>query len=224
MKTSNYITISFFVFLFGGIFILFLAAKIDPRGSLHQEFLKQEKALDNFSVVVAEAGADIRLKSGQTPKMSLNFLKGDSCKFPPFIVRNDTLFVSSFSGKAKHRTVEVDCKDINTIQGKDTAKIWVEQFHSDTLNVKLNKSDFRYSSNKENAKSLLLKVEANQSKINIWDSNFDEIEILLNQTEMRGNFCGSLSGSLKDHSNLSAGASNRINLETDSTSTYRLDK
>ena len=59
MKTSNYIIIAFFIFLFGGIFLLFLAAKIDPLGSYSQEFLSLEKPLENFSVTVAEAGADI---------------------------------------------------------------------------------------------------------------------------------------------------------------------
>lgn len=227
MKTSNYIIISFFVFLFGGVFVLFLAAKIDPRGSYNQEFLSHEKALDNFSVVVAERGANIRLKSGQTSKMSLQYPKGDTCALPPFIVRNDTLFVSSYLDKEKQREVSVYCNSLKSIQEKDSAKVTIEkQFEADTLLVKLQNAEFSHFSESNSPKRICLTLIAYQSEVYIGDTNFDKLEIQLNNTNMNvwNSSIVCLSGTLKDQSKLSAEASNKLNLETDSTSTYQLSR
>lgn len=227
MKTSNYISIAYLVFLFGGVFMLFLAAKIDPRGYYNQEFLSLEKPLDNFSVVIAEAGADIRLKSGQTSKISLQYPKGDTCSLPPFFVRNDTLFVSSYPEKEKQKTVEVECNGIKSIQGKEKSQVSIENFHTDTLSIKLSNAELdAYFDNAQRSTTLLFSILAEESKINLKGANIENLDVLLNKTKIRAwnNSIGSLSGTLTNQSEIQIHVMKKINLEVDSTSNYNLLK
>jgi hypothetical protein len=227
MKTSNYIILSFFVFLFGGVFVLFLSAKIDPRGSGKQTYLALDQPLDSFSVVIAGPGANIRLRPGEIKKMQLIYPKGDSCIFPPVTVRNDTLFVSSYPDKKKQREVSVYCNGLKSIQEKEGAKVTIEkQFEADTLLVKLQNAEFSHFSDVNSPKRICLTLIADQSKINIGETNFDHLEIQLDQTEMNtwNNSINNLSGSIKNHSRLNTSAFNRINLDVDPTSNYSLYK
>jgi len=225
MKTSNYITLSFFTFLFGGIFILFLAAKIDPRSDLKQEFVTDEKPLGNFSVVVAGPGANIRIKSGETPKIGLYYLKDDTCTLPAYIVRNDTLFVQANPQKNRHWSTNVICKQISSIEGKAKSRINVEQFKCDSLLVRLNKTDFRYFGAKDSV-GFSLKLIANESYINIGGAAISNLDMSLNRTQMDGwgNRIKYLSGKLNEKSRVSMDKIGKMSLEADSTSSYRLEK
>jgi hypothetical protein len=225
MKTSNYITLSFFVFLFGGIFVLFLAAKIDPRGSYHHGKSTQEKVLDDFLVVVAESGANIRLSSGESSKMVLNYSKEDSCSFPAFRVKDDTLFVGSNPPRNKYYRTEILCKQINSIEGKAKSQINVEEFRCDSLLVRLNKTDFRYLGVK-NSVGFSLKLIAIDSYINVGSATFSNLDMSLNHTQMDGwgNRIHNLSGKLNEKSRVSMDKIGKISLESDSTSSYRLEK
>ena len=225
MRTSNYILISFFVFLFGGIFALFLAAKIDPRGSYHHGRSTQEKALDNFSVVVAEQDANIRLITGETSKMVLNYSKEDSCSFPSYKVKDDTLFVGSNPPRNKYYQTEIWCKKISSIEGKTKSKINIEEFRFDSLMVRLNKTDFRYNGVK-NSIGLSLKLIANDSYIKIGNAVINNLDMSINHTQMDGwgNRIKNLSGKLNEKSRVSIDKIGKISLESDSTSSYRLEK
>lgn len=225
MKTSNYITLSFFTFLFGGIFILFLAAKIDPRSDQKQEFITDEKPLDNFSVVIAEPGANIRIKSGDAPKIGLYYLKDDTCTLPAYIVRNDTLFVQANPQKNGHWSTNVICRQINSIEGKAKSRINVEQLKCDSLLVRLDNAEFYYRREK-NPVGFALRLLAFQSKVNLENAFITNLDVNFNKTDMDawGSHIKNLSGKLNDKSNLSMGRIDRISLEADSTSTYRLEK
>ena len=67
MKTSNIIFISFLIFLFGGITLLFIGSKYYE---LEENLISvsQEKPLAPFSVVVAEPGANFSLKMARKIK------------------------------------------------------------------------------------------------------------------------------------------------------------
>lgn len=225
MRTSNYILISFFVFLFGGIFVLFLAAKIDPRGSYHHGRSTQEKSLDNFSVVVAEQDANIRLITGETSKMILNYSKEDSCSFPSYKIKDDTLFVGSNPPRNKYYQTEIWCKKINSIEGKAKSRINVEQLKCDSLLVRLDNAEFYYRREK-NPVGFALRLLAFQSKVNLENAFITNLDVNFNKTDMDawGSHIKNLSGKLNDKSNLSMGRIDRISLEADSTSTYRLEK
>ena len=224
MKTSNYITISFFVCLFGGIFALFLAAKIDPRGSTSHEMLTQEKTLDNFSVVVAKPGANIRLSSGETSKMVLNYSKEDTCTFPAFTVKNDTLFVDSNPPHNKYHPTEIFVNQIICIEGKDKSHIQVDQFYCDSLLVKMNNGEFRFSK-QSNSAGFSLCVEAIGSNIQIGEVHITNLDFQLNKSQMNiwRSKVAILSGKLNESSDLTLEGGSKINIEADSTSTYRLN-
>lgn len=225
MKTSNYITLSFFTFLFGGIFILFLAAKIDPRSDQKQEFVTDEKPLDNFSVIVAEQGANIRIKSGETPKIGLHYHKGDTCVLPVYSVRNDTLFVQANPAKNKYWETNVVCKQVHSIEGREKSRIYLEQHPSDSLSVKLNNSEFKCFPEK-NSTSFSLQLTANDSKVSIGEVKMNNLDLQLRKTRIDAwqNHIRNLSGKLTDNSKISLGGVDKISLEADSTSTYRLEK
>jgi len=72
MKTSNYIIIVFFVFLFGGVFVLFISSRIHQRDSRIGLFA-EEKKLEPFSVVVAEPGAEFHLRNAEYPRIHCYF-------------------------------------------------------------------------------------------------------------------------------------------------------
>ncbi|HZL10475.1 MAG TPA: hypothetical protein VFC65_10785 [Prolixibacteraceae bacterium] len=227
MKTSNYILISFFVFLFGGVFLLFISAKYIPHLYNDQEYSTLEKPLDPFSVLIAKPGSKIRLRPGETLKMSLFYPKSDSCTLPPFTVRNDTLFVSSYPDNMKQREVNVYCNSLKSIQEEKRSEVWIEQqFHSDSLLVKLDQSKFSYYSEKNSPIKASLIFIADQSNIFIGGAKFNKLEIQASSTKINGwnGSFGSLSGTLKNHSELSISRSNKINLEADSTSTYNIQK
>jgi len=225
MKTSNYIIIAFFTFLFGGIFTLFLTAKIDPRGSQHRELQTIEKPLDSFSVIVAQPGSNIRLVTGTAPQISIEYQKGDTCTLPAFNVQNDTLFVGENPKKNKYWATKVSCIQINSIVGNDKSEIVLEHVQSDTLLVKLNKGNFRYYSG-NNKPSNSLRLIAYHSYIQLRDASINNLNLQLKHTEMDAwnNNIKNLSGKLTEESDLSLNQIRKINLETDSTSTYRLNK
>ncbi len=226
MKTSKFISISYLIFLFGGIFVLFLAAKIHSNHEDAINWTWQEKALKSFSIVVAGPGAEFTLKDAQYPRIGLSFQKGDTCLFPSYGIRNDTLFVYSYSGKVKPKVLTIFCSGIKTIVGKENSTILMEQFRDDSLVVKLEKAKFRYFPNNANLNRFSMILLASQSNINIGAANFNMLEVNLKQSQLTGRTMSvhSLSGVLNDHSSLVMGHTNKIRLDADSTSTYHVFK
>lgn len=225
MKTSSYIILSFLVFLFGGIFVLFTAAKIHSINEPKVILTWQEKPISPFSVVVAEPGAEVNVKYEQNSRIGLSLQKGDSCIYPPFEIRNDTLFVHPYVGKVKQRSVFVLGDGIKTIQGKENSTIWIKQFEGDTLVLKLNDAKLQFFPDKFNFKKFSCIISANRSTVEMGSVNFDQLDVNLNQTQMNTNSIkvSNFLGVLKDHSTLLLSDIKRINLESDSTSTYKLN-
>ena len=226
MKTSSYITISYFTFLFIGIFVLFTAAKIHSLNEPKVIWTWQEKPLSPFSVVVAEPGAEFSVQYDQSSRIGLSLQKGDTCSFPHFEILNDTIFVNSFNEKVKQQSVIVFGPRIKTIQGKENSTIWLKQFGSDTLVVKLNKATFKHFPDNSQHNQFSLTLFAIESKIQLGTALIQTMELHLSKTEMtgQGTSVSNLTGDLNDHSTLSIGQMRKINLETDSTSTYQFNK
>ena len=65
MKTSNIILISFLVFLFGGITLLYIGSRYYNDGNDKSNFITKVDKIDSFSVVVAEPGAYLVVKNGK---------------------------------------------------------------------------------------------------------------------------------------------------------------
>ena len=222
MKTSNSIMLSFLVFLFGGIFVLFIAAKIHSLNDSKVIWTWQEKALSPFSVVVAEPGAEFSVQYDQSSRIGLSLQLGDTCSFPHFEIRNDTLFVYSFAGRVKQQSVIVFGSSIKTIQGKENSTIQLKQYEGDTLMVKLNKSVFKHYPDNSQHNNFSLILFASESNIQMGGASIQTMEIHLNKTDMTGigTSISNLTGVLNDHSTLLIGKIRKINLEIDSTSTF----
>lgn len=230
MKTSNYILIAFFTFLFGGTFVLFLTAKIDPRSSHNQKILSQEKPLENFSVVVAQSGADVWLINGDKTVIRQQYLKGDTFALPPLEVRNDTLFV----GKTPYKndrfllSSEIIYKRIAGIEGKKESRIQLDMIPTDTFKISIDAGNFYCFGNTSGEIKKGVTINGtNHAHIGMNNQTITSVFLKLNNSELniQNTDIHNLAGLLTNKSKLLSYKSiKKINLETDSTSTYHLDK
>lgn len=230
MKTSNYIFSVFLIFLFGGILLLFIGAKIYNQGDKEGNFLTQEKALNTFSVVVAEPGANFVLKNGTQNKISQSYMKESVSKLAPFIVRNDTLFVYAVNKEKTNKQVQskggyfitvpnIFCKNVKYVIAKEKSRVNLEQFKTDSLNINLNTADLNWSYEKV----AFVSINAKNSNIYFEGEDLEKLAVRLDKTELRvyvQKRINNLSGSLKNHSDGAFSLSNRINLDIDETSNY----
>lgn len=226
MKTSNYIIIAFFIFLFGGVFVLFLSAKIH-QGDSDRGVYSEEKKLEPFSVVVAEPGAAFHLRNAEYPRMLSFNQKPDTCKFLKYGIRNDTLFVFASKEKKKlNKWHEIYGRNIKSIVAKDKAHILLQEFRADTLIVKLTNAVLDAFFDKTRNHTSLLSIQAVGSKVNLAGINAGNLDVQLNGTELKAwdNSIDSLYGTLANYSKLSMWKLGKINLEADSTSNYGLNK
>lgn len=224
MKTSNKIFISFLIFLFGGITLLFIVSKYYKGGNNETNFAKLEKPLTPFSVVMAEPGANFILKSGKQNKIIQNYLKDAVPNFAPYEVRNDTLFV--FSVKKINSlqpyfviVPEVFCVNIKSITTKKNSEVRMDGFQSDTLNITMNKSrlDYRFD------KVAFVSIQAKDSDIYLEGEKLEKLVVKLDKTKLNAPIkkrIEKLSGSLKNTSDCTFYLSNKIILDVDKTSTY----
>ena len=226
MKTSNYIIIAFFVFLFGGVFVLFVSAKIHQRSSV-SGLWSEEKKLEPFSVVVAEAGANFHLRAAEFPRMQSFYEKPDSINFPKYGIRNDTLFVFANSGiKPPRLPHEIYGRNIKCIIAKENSFVSLQEFCADTLMLKLNNAAVDAFFDKTKRQTTRLSVQATGSRLKLAGVRLENLDLQLNDSKLNAwdNSITVISGSLKDHSSLSVGAITKISIEVDSTSTYQLNK
>jgi len=226
MKTSNYILIAFFIFLFGGVFVLFLSAKIHQGGSDIGVY-SEEKKLEPFSVVVAEPGAAFHLRNAEYPRMRCFYEKPDTSNFLKYGIRNDTLFVFAYSGIKEPRLPhEIYGRNIRSIVAKENSYMNLQQFAADTLFVRLNNAKLDAFFDKTKNKTALLSIQAVGSKVYLAGINGGNLEVQLNGTVLNSwdIAIDSLYGTLANYSNLSMWKLGKINLEADSTSNYGLNK
>lgn len=230
MKTSNKIFISFLIFLFGGITLLFIVSKYYKGGTFETNLAKLEKPLTPFSVVVAEPGANFVLKNGKQNKIIQNYLKDVAPNFAPYIVRNDTLFV--YAVKQVHSNKqeqwkggyfiivpEIFCGNIKSITTKKNSEVRMEDFQADTLSITMNKSrlDCRFV----NISSI--SIQAKDSDIYLNGKNLEKLTVKLDKTKLRAvtiKRMNYLSGSLKNDSGADFSLSYNIHLDADKTSNY----
>ena len=226
MKTSNYIIISFFIFLFGGVFVLFLAAKVHERhgNEIHME--GKEKVLEPFSTLVAEPGAKLFLRIGDHPKMLCSYEKPDTCNFPPFEVRNDTLFVFYNPRISKDLNINVYGKGIKAIVGKKDSYINLQEFWADSLIIKLNYAKLDAFFDKTKNLTATFSILAEESTMNLTNANIERIDIQLSKSKIQAwnNSISSLYGTLKNHSHIQVKVMEKVNVEVDSTSNYNILK
>ena len=228
MKISNYISISYLIFLFGGIIVLFSAAKLDPKADIKVRSFLETKALGSFSVVVAEPGVRLIIKHDSISKI-LGFYNEDTiCKFPPYELRNDTLFFLSYP-KPDFQWIQIGCNGIKSFLVKENANVRLDEFQGDTLMIKLERATFYCNFDKDEKKNFVVSVISKESQIQFIKPDISKLNIQLNHTIMRAffNSVDTLSGNLKNKSWLRVGnlkSVNKANLEVDATSHSNIPK
>lgn len=233
MKTSNYILIAFFVFLFGGIFLLFLTSK-HHKAEVPQ-WKSSEKPLDDFSVVVAEPGARFQVKIGDTTKLQINYKLPDTLSYPKSYVRNDTLFMFPWEGKIQSKQLDkgliirynnmiVYARQLHSIIGKENSDIELYELTPDTLNINANRSRIICIYQKpERPKGLTNIIASGKSYIKIDNLSVQNVKLDLTQSHLIfiNSTIKKLTGPITNHSILAIQKLiPKINLDMDSTSKF----
>lgn len=230
MKTSNYILLSFFIFLFGGITLLFVFSKSRRGNDFGTDFKIKEEKTAPFSVVVAEPGAFFVLLYGEEFKISQSYLKEGVPNFAPYEVRNDTLFMYSVKqdninkqeqSQGGHFVIvpEVYCKNVTSIIAKEKTNIRLSNYHVDSLSITLDQSEFNW----DYGKIALLNIQSKNSRLNL-NLNGDYIEKINLQFDKTSLYMNSqkgtkeVSGSLSNDSEFQGAIDGKVSLEVDRSS------
>lgn len=221
MKTSNYILLSFLIFLFGGITLLCFGSKYYKSIDDRADFVKQEKQLPPFSVVVAEPGAYLVLTNGREFSVSQAYKKEEAPDLAPLVVRNDTLFVSAVKSRIKGKwfvVPEIYCKNVKSIIAKENTNVNLKNYQVDSLSISLNKSDFSWDFNKP----IFVNIEAENSNLHFDGDNIEKINLQLDKTKLYLNSqkgAKMLSGSIANDSYIDGViVDGKINLGIDNSS------
>jgi hypothetical protein len=223
MKISNIIFISFLIFLFGGITLLFIGSKYYYGIDFKADFAIKEKKTAPFSVVVAEPGAFFVLKNGREFSVSQSYLKDVHPNFAPFEVRNDTLYIYSVKkvqSKEAHFVIvpEVYCKNVKSIIAKEKTNVSLRNYQVDSLSISLDKSDFFWDFNKPT----YVHLESEISSVHFNGNCIEKMNLKLNKTKLYLNSkkgAKTLSGSLINDSYIDGViVDGKINLEIDNSS------
>jgi hypothetical protein len=228
MKTSNYILLSFFIFLFGGITLLFVFSKSRRGYDFATDFKIKEDKTAPFSVVVAEPDASFDLKNGEEFKISQSYLKEGVPNFASYEVRNDTLFM--YSVKQEHsnkqeqsqggyfRIVpEVYCKNVTSIIAKEKTNIRLSNYHVDSLSVTLDQSEFNW----DYGKIALLNIQSKNSYVHLNGDNIEKINLQFDKTSLymdSKKATKEISGSLSNDSEFQGSIDGKVSLEVDKSS------
>jgi len=223
MKTSNKIFLSFLIFLFGGITLLFVFSKSRRGYDYTTNLVNKEEMVAHFSVVVAEPGAFLVLKNGLKFKISQSYLKEGVPNFVSYEVRNDTLFMYSVkkehSNESNFMTIPVVyCKNVKSIIAKEKTNVNLNNYQVDSLYVNLNKSDFFW---KDFNKAAFINIESEDSYLHLNGDCIEKINLKLDKTSLYINSKKStkkVSGSLINHSYLDVDIDGKISLEVDKSS------
>lgn len=231
MKTSNYIFLSYLIFLLSGITLLFIGSKYYNNDINQKSFGTNEKALGSFSVVVAEPGAQFVLKKGTENKINQRYLKNSAPNFAPFLVRNDTLFVYQIKKKSYSKQAlmqgeyflnipNVFCQNVKSIVAKEKSTVSLAEFQADFLYINLNSSNFVWT---DFDKIPSVSIRAKDSRIYFTGGKLEKLMLKFDNTKLTVSAkqrISNLSGSLKNGSRCDFTISNSVNLVTDETSNY----
>lgn len=223
MKTSNKILLSFLIFLFSGIILLYAGSKYYSDFYNTKDLEHQEKPLSPFSVIVAEPGAIFSLKNGKENIISHTYKKGTVPNID-YAVRNDTLFITSIKSKedqVKHtsNTTNIYCTNIKSIVAKENSDINLDKFETDSLAIKMNKSRLNWKFDK----LISLSVQAKDSDIYLHGKNLEKANVQLDKTQLRiatKTRINKISGILTNDSDSELSYTNHVHIDTDQTSSY----
>lgn len=207
-----------------------VAAKFHKETNKEIKYRSEEKRLEPFSVIVAESSAHFQIGTAEYPRITSLYQLPDSCKFPPYGISNDTLFV--FADTTSNRKVIQDviyCKDIKSIVAREHANLDLRDFiiaGEDTLIVKLNKAKVNMYLHDVKNQNGGLNIEAMESEIYINDSHLKTMEVNSENSKIHtwNTSFGHLSGTIKNQSELYTNVLEKISVIVDSTSKLNISK
>ena len=222
MKISNILFVSFLIFLFGGITFLCVGSKYYVGVDDRADFVKQEKLLSPFSVVVAEPSTIFSLKSEKENKITQTYLKNTLPDIGSFLVRNDTLFISSVQLKkdqVRHtrNLTYVSCLNVKSIIIKENSNVRMEKFKADSLRITMNKSELTGELNK----TVFVSLISQDSYVRFRGDNIKKLQLQLDKTDLNIDSDKSIEnvlGSLRNKSMLNCSIDGKLNLQKDKSS------
>ena len=206
MKSSNYILVTFFVFIVGCSLVLFISARSHKND---KDLTNREYPLAdvNINVIVAESEALIRIHTSDTNSLSIHYPVNEREPENFYRISNDTLYVSRMILQSQaSRRVDIYIRSIlSSVVAKSNSDIRITSFFSDKL-----------------------EIYAEQALVDISNITIDEIVIqaihsnisIYSTTET-----ASVSAKLERKSNLrinSAKNVGKVNIEKDESSRYSL--
>ena len=237
MKTSKHILISFFVFIFGAILVLYADAKAHGKEKRAYTVFSQPKKLDSYSVIVAEYNSKVFIKSDSVntivieadKRVSVDPLKKDKTiveefkkefQFPEYKIINDTLYISKEINTSDKIILKTNT--LKKIITQKNAKIIILDFKADSLSVSLNNSSL---SGDFSSKSLgyFNVIATNKSDINIQNMNISSsltIKADNSKIALYTNITKELNAVLTNNAELQTGKSEKLQIESDTSSNY----
>jgi len=223
MKTSNKILLSFLIFIFSGIILLYAGSKYFTEFYNTKDLTHQKKPLLPFSVIVAEPGAIFSIKNGKENFISHTYKKGTVPNID-YAVRNDTLFITFVKPKQDqvkqtNNLTYIYCTNIKSIIAKENSDIYLDKFETDSLSIKMNKSKLNWGFDK----LISLRVQAKDADIYLHGKNLEKANIQLDKTQLRiatQTRINKISGILTNDSDSELSYTNHVHIDTDQTSTY----
>ena len=235
MKTSTYILISFFGFIIVARFVLYTdSLKVNKNdsildynnaGKIMDYTALPSKKLGSFSVIVAEAEADILIMQDSVNSVVLWHEKtGYTSEMTNYQIRNDTLFVSKTNSPSQ---TTIRCQSLHGILGQSQSSIFINKFNIDSLSIDLDGSRLNVSINYQSVQRLeiiatnnlvlffqinqsdiaSLKVDVNHTRLDVFgDGDFQEVSV-----NLQNNSLFNLQGKRK-----------KLAVESDAYSTYNL--
>lgn len=221
MKTSNYILLSFLTILFSGILWLFIGAK-NHEINYKKSIVTKEKSLESFSVIVAEKGAYVKIKNGKHNKLIQKYHKDFDSVLAPFVVRKDTLYIyseknSGFKDYRSRMLSEIFCTNLKSIIAKEKAKIHLNAFQSDSIQLIMEKARLDGMV----PKIPFVRINVKGSFIRFEGGNIQSFHVILDSTELQStlNTIQTVKGLIKNKSHISSPINKRAELNIDATST-----
>ena len=151
MKTSNIIISAFAIFLIGGMLTLFIDAK-HYKKTFDESIVSREIALPQFSVVVAEKGANfIDLQQSDSTQLTFKYFKSQKMPSKLYKVSNDTLYLYCHNNTLQ---MVIKCKNIKSIISYEATNLNFYKFTPDTMTLNMTGGNVHF--NNENLKGMKL--------------------------------------------------------------------
>ncbi|GHT45241.1 hypothetical protein FACS189440_00850 [Bacteroidia bacterium] len=180
MKTSNYIVTAFFVFIFGSMLFLFIAAR-GHKGDAYPGIMEVDQTssdLADFSVIVVES--NIHLTVNQSDSIRINFVYPKNKIKPenPCRISGDTLFIVQ---KEDVFNIVLNSSHLSSIVAEENCHLQLNGLQSDSLLVDANRSAVYFQDVNVNK----IAIQADSAHVRLGQGNIAEFSARLrNKTEL----------------------------------------